>query len=267
LAGVTDVREVHYASRPLSDADAAALEKARRTLGPGDYDTVLRGEEVRVYDEEARPLLVLLPGAIPDDLGRALPALRRAATKSYSFGEVASGVVGYDARGRLGPYARVTPFTRDDVLGWRDVRRLLRAMDRIYAAALPEEHCVQAAFARLVHPDFRITGTVFTTGTVNDTVAHAAHRHRGNLALGCSVMAVARRGTYSGGLFVLPEYRLAANLGHGDVVLFAPHALHGNTPIVGEPGHERISVVGYFRVGLLDAGSAADENERVNRMW
>ena len=51
---------------------------------------------------------------------------------------------------------------------------------------------------------------------------------------------------------------------HGDVIVFNPCVWHGNIPFrntVGEPGKdwERISVVHYYREGILGCGSPSEE--------
>jgi hypothetical protein len=52
-----------------------------------------------------------------------------------------------------------------------------------------------------------------------------------------------------------------------DVILFASAALHGNTSFQGTPGtYERLSIVAYYRAGMIDCGSAAQENARANTL-
>jgi hypothetical protein len=244
-----------------------------------DRAAVLAGSAADVYDERGL-VLAVRPGAVPADLRlRVSPALRRAATVSHNRsglgggrrddlrGGLRSGVVGFFERSHGCRYCRATPFTLDDPAGWRDVVGLLREMDGIYRAALPHHHAQQRQYVNRIHPDFVVPHTVFTTASVNNTVCFRAHRDEHNLHLGASVMAVLRQGTYRGGLFVLPEWGLAVDAGDGDVLLFAADALHGNTAFVGAPGRfERLSVVAYCRPGLIEAGSAAEENARANRL-
>ena len=195
------------------------------------------------------------------------PALRRAAKPSDNRGGVRSGLVGFYDRGRGCRYCRLTPFSRDDLEGWADLQLLLRDMDALYRKVLPEVHARQMRFVSMTHPDFVIPKTAFSTATVNNTVAFKAHRDRGNLHLGCSVMALLRQGRYGGGLLVLPEYRLAVDLADRDVAVFDSDAMHGNTPFVGDPGsYERLSVVAYYRAGMIECGSAKQEYERANRL-
>jgi hypothetical protein len=173
------------------------------------------------------------------------PALRRAARWS-EHRQAESGTIGYYDR----PRPRIRAFSRDDEAGWIQVQYLLRDLDRIYRESAPEVWADQKRIVNLTPPRFVIRDTVFTTATVNNTVAFPEHRDKGNLSLGYSVMTVLRKGHYTGGLFCLPEYRLAVDLGDRDVILFPALALHGNTPIVG-PG-ERLSVVAYYRAGFME---------------
>lgn len=257
------IKTIRLPAGPLSEDEAAAL--VGKPLGARHYDRVLRGEDVNVYQEDGSPLLVVRRRALP--WAGCRPALRRAAKPSQNRGGVRSGVVGFFDRGRSCPYCRLTAFTRDDLEGWADLLLLLRDMDALYRGALPEVHGRQMRFVSVTHPDFVIPRTAFTTATVNNTVAFPAHRDDGNLHLGFSVMAVLRRGDFRGGLFVLPEYRLAVDLQDRDVALFESDAMHGNTPFAGVPGtYERLSAVAYFRAGMIECGSAKDEYERANRL-
>lgn len=79
-------------------------------------------------------------------------------------------------------------------------------------------------------------------------------------------MAYLAKGRLDGGYLVLPEYKLAARLEHGDVVLFDVHSWHGNTPVVKRsPDAERITCVFYYRDNLLRCGDARYEIARAKR--
>jgi hypothetical protein len=258
-------RTLIFGHRPLTDAEAEALKD--KPLDASHYDEVLPAEPMDVYKETGWPLLFYRPAAIDAGLAeRARPAIRRAAKVSNNGGGRPSGLVGFYPRGWSWPYCRCTPFTRDDLEGWRALKRLFRAMDRLDAAEMPEVYQAQLRYAREPSPDFIVPGTVFTTGMANSTWAHPAHRHPGNLSLGASVMAVFRQGHYRGGLFVLPQYRIAADLRDRDVVLFDSRAWHGNTVLEPAGGDfERLSFVAYYPRKMLECGSALQENDRAKR--
>jgi hypothetical protein len=229
------------------------------------YDRVLAGGDAPVLDAAGEPVLVLRRRALAAGT-RTLPALRRAAVRSGHRGGLRSGTFGYMERGAGRPCGWLTRLARAQPDLWEPLVRLARELDAVYRETLPASYRQQRRFARLTHPDFLLPGTVFTTLTVNHNAAFAPHRDGGNLTLGHSVMAVRRRGDYGGGLFVLPEVRVAVDLGDGDVVFFKADALHGNTAFTGAGGYERLSVVAYYRLGLLRCGSALEENAKVNRL-
>jgi hypothetical protein len=187
--------------------------------------------------------------------------LRRAAKVSVKQGGLRSGIVGFWEEPN---YCRITEFSRDDAEGWQDIQFLLRDLCRVYRDTAPERYAAQKRVWNLTSPDFRIPGTVFTTATVNRNAIHPPHRHEENLSLGLSVMTVLRRGDYSGGLFLLPEYNVALDLQDRDVILFESSAEHANTPMLGDG--ERISVVGYYRSRMIEAGSVEEEYQKANRI-
>jgi hypothetical protein len=260
-------RVITFETKLISEPQANVMERNRLRFDSRHYDLVIGSENVDVVDERGAPLLILrhraLPAAICEE---SLPALRRIAKPNKRRWGESSGSFGFLERGGGFNYCRCTPFTRDDPEGWNAVLSLVQALALVYRTALPEAFAVQMQYAQLTHEDFRIDGTPWTSGTVNRNAVFPAHRDDGNLSLGASVMAVLRRGKYSGGLFVLPEYRLAVDAHDRDVILFSSDLLHGNTAFAGaERTHERVSVVVYYRRGMLDCGSAAEENARANK--
>jgi hypothetical protein len=263
-----------FGNAPLTEQEAAAL--AGQWLDGRHYDEVIGGEATDVYKEDGGPLLLYRPLALPTEAAdRALPALRRAAklqsksNRGAATGyvrEARHGMMGYEVRCARWPYGRITPFTRDDKEGWQDVQPLLGALNDLYQRELPAVHKVQAQFAGLTSPDFKIAGTVFTSVTVNHNLRFTAHRDAGNLRCGFSVMTVVAQGEYDGGLLVFPQYRIACDLRDRDVLLFESGAWHGNTPLIGIGGeYERISVVCYYRAKMIHCGTAAEEHERAKR--
>ena len=69
---------------------------------------------------------------------------------------------------------------------------------------------------------------------------------------------------YSGGYLVFPEYRIAVNVRPGDLLIVDnARIIHGNTKIVkNEPDAHRVSIVSYFREGMLDLGAKVYEEYR-----
>lgn len=174
---------------------------------------------------------------------------------------VDSGVIGYmDRMSARFPYCRQTAFNLDHPDLFAQCMDYIQAVDRVFADVSPIRHAAQLDVVRKTHPDFVIHGTAFTTVTVNKNFRTLVHQDAGDLKEGFGVMSVLRGGRYTGGYTVFPEYRVAANMSTGDVLLADVHEWHGNTPIVGKPnGYERVTCVFYYREKMQFCKSAAEE--------
>lgn len=180
--------------------------------------------------------------------------------------EVRSGIVGYFDRYPRIPYCRTTAYNLAHPDRWRAAMPFLHAVDRVFATALPARHAAQLAAIRRTHPDFYVHGTTWTTITVNRNWQTAVHKDAGDYRPGFGVMCVLQAGRYRGANLVFPAWRVAVNMRTLGVCLADVHEWHGNTPIVGVPGHfERISTVLYYREAMWRCGSAAQELERAKR--
>jgi len=173
-----------------------------------------------------------------------------------------SAIAGYFERTTRYPYCRQTAFTGTEVEKWAQALEYIRAVNGVFASELPERYGVQKKRADATHPDFVIPQTAFTPLTINRNWQTAVHQDAGDLREGFGVMSVLQKGRYEGGYFVIPKYRVAVDMRHGDVLLADVHEWHGNTKIVGSPDYERISVVFYYRQKMLQCGSAGEELER-----
>ena len=167
---------------------------------------------------------------------------------------VHSSVAGfYDSYPRF-PFARAVAYNRDNPEQFALSFPFLQSLSRAFQKELPKRWSNQKAACDRTAPEFIIPGTVFSTITVNKTFRTSCHLDAGDLESGFSNLSVLTDGEhdYTGGYLVLPEYRTAINIRPGDLLLIANHnVIHGNTPI---DGH-RISIVAYYREGLLKAGT------------
>lgn len=178
---------------------------------------------------------------------------------------VFSGVAGYYDRYPRIPYGRPTAYTKDNYDDFAKGFPFLRSLDKGFKDLMPWRWGNQRAAADKLDPRFLVADTVFTTITVNKTFRTAAHRDAGDLNTGLSnLLVLSNNGNYTGGYLVFPEYRIAVNVRPGDLLLVNNHEIiHGNTPIVlGDDDAERISLVCYFREGMLDLGSWEYEQMR-----
>lgn len=278
--------------------------KVGKVLGPADHNVLLTGP-ARVHAPDGALLAVYLPGSLAEQMDAALPTLqgirvmtdnrgkasgteriqrgdqaRRRTRKIWSatLGSVDPGPSVSRVGGRL-PVCRMTSWTAQHVAEWQALQPLWARVADLYAEHVPDRYRAQQAYADATPPEWVIPGTPFTTVTVNNTYATGVHQDAGDLKAGFSTLAVARRGEYTGGLLVLAEYRVAVDMRHGDLLLFNPHAWHGNTamhcPHLGPDvalngahphercthGCERISVVAYFREKVQGCATADEAAE------
>jgi hypothetical protein len=260
-------------------------EKKGKIVTERDYNVLLT-RAARVYRPDGGLLCVYVPGAVAPDVreaayrilttirgmtnnrGMASGSKRVARTKTQSMAlPVMSSILGYiEPQGGRFPYARRTAWTEQHRDEFRALEPYLQAVAAVFRDQVPERHAAQMAAVARTRPEWVIPGTPFSTITVNNTYPCGVHQDAGDLKDGFSVMGTLRRGQYRGGVLVLPEWRVAADLQDGDVILFDPHEWHGNTLL--EPASEdaeRISVPCYFRAKLQQCGSFDEELRRARR--
>jgi hypothetical protein len=269
--------------------------KQGKILGTEDYNMLLTGPAyVRMPDN--RPLCVYLPGVLTSEVDkpgvyeiltsmRAISKNRGLASgaprlhtrhpgRSYAR-EVASTIVGaVDPIGQT-RYCRLTAWTGRNLPQWEQLIPLLQAVAEKQRQYVYDRATAQQAAADSANPAWIVPGTPFSTVTVNNTYPTGTHTDKGDLDAGFSTIACLRRGDYSGGHLVFPEYRVAVDMHHGDLLLMDAHQWHGNTALVcacgREPngscdacGAERISLVAYFRTRVADCGTPEEELRRAD---
>lgn len=279
---------------PICDFATAEARWRGTLVGPDDASVVVRGTMTRVITTDGEHLATLIPRAVPRPLAAvAYGHLRRIAApvgggnrriasalplKTESYGRVVnravplatsesisahSGIIGYFDRYARWPYCRQTAYNINHPTRWSALLPYFGVIDRVFAEHLPDRYLAQQEVVQQTHPDFVVSGTVFTTVTVNRNWQSAVHVDAGDLPEGSGVMSVLRAGSYSGGVLVFPRYRLGIDMHTGDVLLSNVHEWHGNTPIVGKTGRfTRVSCVFYYRRNMVECGSAAQELAR-----
>lgn len=178
--------------------------------------------------------------------------------------QVQSGMVGFFERTARMPFCRACAWNLNNPEKWNMVVPLIAEADQIYREFAPREYQQQKKEADKCSKDFLVPGSIFSTVTINKNFRTAYHRDAGNLPDGTSAMVVLKQGNWFGAELVLPNYRVAIRLSDKDVILFNPHLLHGNLPIVKSKESDlRVSVVCYFREKMIGCKSAAEELEIV----
>ena len=187
-----------------------------------------------------------------------------------------SATVGAFSRDANNQWARIS-VTREHLFS--RALPIIRRIDAAFQKALPERWALQKEFCETVDPRFVISGTCFTTLTVNKNYRTAEHRDSGDLSQGFSNIAVFSNGRkFSGGHLVLPEFNVEICLRPGDLLFVANHEyIHQNTAITNDdPESERLSVVAYARESFAFSGTLEYEtlrerfqrkNKKFSGMW
>lgn len=269
--------------------------KVGKILGEADYNLVLTGP-ARVRKPDGRPLCVYLPGRLtevmdPPEVYETLHHLRKftSSNRGKASGTprikspqqrtyarpVASAIIGAaDPQGQQ-RYCRLTAWTGRNLPAWETLHPLLRAVADQMAEHVPDRYAAQVDYANRSDPAWVVPGTPFSTVTVNNTYPTGVHTDKGDLDAGFSTIACLRRGDYTGGQLVFPEFRVAVNMRHGDLILMDAHEWHGNVAITCACGRElngfcdtceaeRISLVSYFRTKITQCGTPEEEYQKGN---
>lgn len=267
--------------------------KVGKVVSDDAYNVLLTGPS-RVYRPDGKLLCVYLPGAmagtVTEEQYGVLHSLRTIKTnnrgpasgtqsvrvgeqKRQYFGHVSSSILGAFDPGGTFRFCRLTAWTGTHLPEWQTLHPLFQTVAQQMRAHVPDRYAAQMEEIDKTHPDWVVPGTPFTTITVNNTYPTGVHTDKGDLDKGFSTIFTLRRGQYSGGRFVFPEYRVAVDLQDNDLILMDAHQWHGNTPIVcacGERrtsfcascGAERISVVSYMRTAMTACASEQEEIQK-----
>lgn len=162
--------------------------------------------------------------------------------------KVMSGNVGFMDKNAMIPYCRKTAFARDYFENYKKGIPFIQFIDQQYAALCPLHYAKQKALAIGTNKNYMIDDTVFTTVTVNENFRTAVHQDSGDYKDGFGNLVVYREGDYSGGYFVLPEYKAGIDMQNGDILFVDVHKWHGNTEIYNNShDYKRVSFVMYYR--------------------
>lgn len=191
------------------------------------------------------------------------------------YGEaVNSGVGGYMDRYPRIPFCRETSWTASHMNEFQSAFPLFEQANETYKKCLPNRWQGQKEEADKLQggKDWLIGDTIYTTVTINKQFRTACHRDVGDLCEGehldnpkgfSNLTVVSNGKSFDGFYLCFPEYRVAANIQPGDLIMMDAHQIHGNVPIIScEEGFERMSIVMYFREAMLGCGTKQIEDLR-----
>lgn len=177
--------------------------------------------------------------------------------------EVTSGNVGYmDARPGNLDYCRLTAFGREHFDDFQNGIPFVEHVDYLYSNLCPDHYKKQKAIADATNRNYIIGNTSFTTVTVNQTFRTAVHKDTGDYKDGFGNLIVYNDGSYDGGYFVLPQYKIAIDVQSTDVLFVDVHQWHGNTEMKLRDGFDeifRISFVLYYRENMFKCKQPSEQ--------
>ena len=145
--------------------------------------------------------------------------------------EVASQPIGYygkmDTLGLDLP-CRLSHHTKESLHEFHEAIPFFQSIADNYKELLPDQYVRQ--MERANQNDFHIHGTPFSTVTINRNFRTAVHKDKGDFG-GWACLSVLEENKYSGGLLVLPKYKVAIDMRHGDLLVANVHEYHGNTEL------------------------------------
>jgi len=191
---------------------------------------------------------------------------------TYANG-VRSGVGGFMDRYPRIPFCRETGWSASHHKLYEAALPLFEQASKVFEENLPVRFAGQMEAMKQLGPDWQIGNTPYTTLTINRDFRTAAHRDVGDLCesweshanpRGFSNLLVLDNGkSYNGFYLCFPEFRVAADIRAGDMIMMNAHRIHSNSPAFDyEEGFERMSVVMYFRESMLECGSRKYEDTR-----
>jgi hypothetical protein len=234
----------------MTDKWLANFRKKGRRPAPDFPWEVYGGKDLDLVRPDGTLLAALRVGAISSAVCRyCWDGVGRAVHFSDHRGGAASGTVGFWKMPGREP--KLTAWCRDrrHRADWRQVQVLLREMDAVFRRECPAHY--EARLEAVKRCPYLVSGTTFTTATINRDADFNAHLDKHNLLAGLEVVTALRSGSYTGGLLGIPRYLVAFDLHTGDVLMADLRGeLHCNTPIVGD-AYERLTAIAYARAEIV----------------
>jgi hypothetical protein len=172
-----------------------------------------------------------------------------------------SGLIGYMDRenrmNRAEGKCRLTSFSAKNMEKYNETMPFFQCIDEFFKTLEPERHQKQHLRAGMTRA--QIADTCFTTISVNYNFRTALHTDSGDYQPGFGCFSVAEntenKTSFEGCELMFPQYNVAVNVRHGDILLFDAHVWHCNNTAVFGKEQERLSFVCYLRTEMLAACS------------
>jgi hypothetical protein len=134
----------------------------------------------------------------------------------------------------------------------------------VFRTFAPDVHERTGAMVReVIADDWRIRGTLWSSGIINNMAALPMHKDSGNVRESWSAMLGCRK-QMNGGYLYLADYDTYLTIPHGSVSIFdGQSVVHGVTPLrpLG-PDSERYTIVTYAKQGLRGCADCKEDEGR-----
>lgn len=145
---------------------------------------------------------------------------------------VFSSVLGYfEQTPFMGLPCRLTSYTQKYFKQYKHGLPYIRAIDGVFKKLIPDRHAKQFA-AAAKKPMYQISGTAFSSITINRNFRTALHMDDGDFREGYGNLSVIERGKYTGGATIFPRYKVGFNVRTGDFLAMDVHEPHCNTEMI-----------------------------------
>ena len=125
---------------------------------------------------------------------------------------------------------RLTHFTRTNYDKYKRGIPFIQRIDSLFKKLIPEAYEKQLERANK-KSHLKISGTSFSTITINRNFRTALHKDAGDFKDGFGNLTVIERGKYHGGYTVFPQFGIGVDVRTGDFLAMDVHQWHSNTEI------------------------------------
>lgn len=212
-----------------------------------DFDTVIEEDAVFMEDGKVRLIYKTLP-LDEKKLLKALNSIKFNVSERAGGLKTTSRIFGFAPRVALrNDYCRAASLAKESPREHKIICDYAKEVEALYKENAPDKFTDHKAVADgKLKDEYRIEGTVFTSGIVNKNNPLKYHFDSGNFEKVYSCM-LALRYNMEGGYLAMPEYGIGLKIGHNSVTVFDGQSiLHGVTPMRAlSPDAYRYTIVYY----------------------
>ena len=242
-------------------------EFVKRTALEGDYTDLVRNETLVLQD--GRPILYYT--RLDWDFAPIREVLQHI---PYSVSERTGGlktvsrVFGYQPRIALRrDFCTATSLATEHPRKNQIITELGKRVSEVYTEHFPQVAATHAEQLKKILPEWKLEGSVFTSGIINKNNPLKYHFDSGNFENVCSCMLGFKRDV-QGGYLSVPELGLALEIADRSLAIFDGQSLlHGVTPITRlTPKAYRYTVVYYALKAMWKCGPLTSELARIRTL-